>query len=310
MAETPNHGYNVPDPGASDWHEPLNENFEQYDTDVEIRGPDGERGDYDPKAGAKYLATDTGAVYLGDGSTWNALPTAGPSPSLAELTVEGESNGSVATVTNTSTADRTTHGLRGECNSPGPASFGVVRRSRASSGFTFGLGGFSDSPDGGGVYGFTDEGGVGVFARARGGGLGVFCEGDASVTGDLEVSGTKNFVQSVDTDDGPREVVYTAVESGTPHTEATGVARLEDGRAAVDLPDHFAMVTSDEDPLAVQVTPHARDPVRPQVVERSTHRIVVEDVEDPTRSYEVSYTVTGTREGFADRPVVRDPAEE
>ena len=37
MPQTPNHGYNVPNEGAQDWHVPLNDNFEQYDTDIEIR---------------------------------------------------------------------------------------------------------------------------------------------------------------------------------------------------------------------------------------------------------------------------------
>ncbi|MHB9287614.1 tail fiber domain-containing protein [Halobacteriales archaeon Cl-PHB] len=72
MPQTPNHGYNVPNEGAQDWHKPLNENFEAYDTDIEVRDTDGNTGTYTPKQGAKYLATDTGRVYEGDGSNWNA----------------------------------------------------------------------------------------------------------------------------------------------------------------------------------------------------------------------------------------------
>jgi hypothetical protein len=129
------------------------------------------------------------------------------------------------------------------------------------------------------------------------------------VEGDIESNGNKNFVQTVDTDDGQKEVVYTAAESGTAHTEQSGVAQLEDGRAVVELPDHFGMVTSDDDPLIVQVTPHASDPVRPQVTERSTDRIVIEDVAGDN-DYEVSYTVRGTRDGYEDKQVVRDPRAE
>ena len=70
MPETPNHSYNVPDEGASDWHEPLNENFRQYDTDIEIRDEAANRSEYQPVDGAKFLATDTGVVYVGDGSNW------------------------------------------------------------------------------------------------------------------------------------------------------------------------------------------------------------------------------------------------
>lgn len=45
------------------------------------------------------------------------------------------------------------------------------------------------------------------------------------------------------------------------------------------------------------------------MTERSTHRIVVEEFEGATGSYEVSYTVKGTREGYADEAVVREPTE-
>lgn len=73
MSETPNHEYNVPDAGTQDWHTPLNENFETLDTGVEIRDTDSNRSDYEPKDGAKFLATDTGTVYIGDGDDWNAM---------------------------------------------------------------------------------------------------------------------------------------------------------------------------------------------------------------------------------------------
>jgi hypothetical protein len=65
-----NHNYNTPSEGTTDWHIPLNENFNQLDVDVEIRGPEENKGDYDPIAGAKYEATDSGAVYYGNGDTW------------------------------------------------------------------------------------------------------------------------------------------------------------------------------------------------------------------------------------------------
>lgn len=74
MAETPNHGYNVPDAGTQDWHEPLNANFETFEVDIEIRdtgGPTEGDNDYDPTEGAKYLDTETGEVYLADGTTWS-----------------------------------------------------------------------------------------------------------------------------------------------------------------------------------------------------------------------------------------------
>jgi hypothetical protein len=70
MADTPNHEYNVPQQGTQDWHNPLNENFEAFEVDIELRGTESNLGNYTPTAGAKFLATDTGVVYTGNGTTW------------------------------------------------------------------------------------------------------------------------------------------------------------------------------------------------------------------------------------------------
>jgi hypothetical protein len=71
---TPNHGYNTPEAGTLDWHVPLNENFEKLDTKSEIRDSEANLGQYTPKNGAKFLATDTGRRYLGDGTEWSEAP--------------------------------------------------------------------------------------------------------------------------------------------------------------------------------------------------------------------------------------------
>jgi len=65
--------YTTPEKGTEDWHQPLNENFEALDTDVEIRDTDDNRSDYEPADGAKYFALDTGDIYLGDGSDWEHI---------------------------------------------------------------------------------------------------------------------------------------------------------------------------------------------------------------------------------------------
>jgi len=67
---TPNHEYNRPPRGTQDWGRLLNENFSRIDGDVEIRDTEANRDQYTPKPGAKYLATDTGQIYLGDGNNW------------------------------------------------------------------------------------------------------------------------------------------------------------------------------------------------------------------------------------------------
>jgi hypothetical protein len=82
MTETPNDTYKQPDKGSQDWHQPLNNNFEELDTDVEIRDTESNRSQYTPKAGAKFFATDTGAVFIGDSSDWNRLASSGASPAF------------------------------------------------------------------------------------------------------------------------------------------------------------------------------------------------------------------------------------
>jgi hypothetical protein len=223
MPDTPNHNYNAPELGQENWHTLLNENFEQHDTDIEIRGPESGRSEYEPKQGAKYLATDTGTVYMGDGNSWSE-----------EMVL-------------------------GVYNSDGNVSL-------------------------------TSAGG----------------SGKVSIEGNIEVSGTKHFVETVDTSHGAREVVYTASESPTPRTETSGVALLDDGRVKIDLPDHFAWVTSDKEPLLVQTTPFSAESGGLAIVERSLDSIVVEDM-DGTGDYEFSYTVKGTRAEMENQTVVRIP---
>ncbi|MEZ3168904.1 hypothetical protein ABNG02_16450 [Halorubrum ejinorense] len=70
MAKTPSHNYNMPSEGTLDWNIPLNDNFEQLDSDIEIRALEENKGEYEPKEGTKYEATDSGAVYYGNGTAW------------------------------------------------------------------------------------------------------------------------------------------------------------------------------------------------------------------------------------------------
>lgn len=65
--------YTTPSAGTLDWHVPLNENFEQLDRDIELRDQEANIDQYDPTAGAKFFATDSGAIYSGDGSNWTLV---------------------------------------------------------------------------------------------------------------------------------------------------------------------------------------------------------------------------------------------
>jgi len=85
---TVNHDYNTPEKGQTNWDVPLNENFKRLDADVEIRDSASNVENYDPKQGSKFLASDTGDVYIGDGTEWQSLGTIGERTSnLGGLTV-------------------------------------------------------------------------------------------------------------------------------------------------------------------------------------------------------------------------------
>ena len=379
MPQTPNHGYNVPNKGDQDWHEPLNENFEQYDSDIEVRDEDANKGNYEPKQGAKFLATDTETVYVGDGSNWTELSSTGRDPEVDELTCnntifadaincEGAAvNDFVKTPTLNKFGDNLGVGaenpatpldVRGRnnwdlANSDGDFRIGnddyrlsmgvslggagagnAAIRAKGGDSLKLGAGGSSGltvkenlirTPylkfktggairwgEGSNVIRYDDSSGQYTFRNDRTGLLYLVDPNttlftDLDITGDLYVDGNKNFVQSVDTDDGEKEVVYTSTEAPTARTEATGVAELEDGRAEIDLPEHFGWVTDDEEPIHVQTTPHSADSGGLAAVERSTERLVVEDLEGDG-DYEFAYTVKGTREGRADKQVVREPS--
>jgi hypothetical protein len=207
-----------------------------------------------------------------------------------------------------------TRGLVGRVDSPdGTGLEGQVRSSDAGSGEA--LLGFSEAKDGTAVRGQSVGSGntYGIKGEVSSSdGYGLYTPDDAKVDGtvevlgDIEVSGVKNFVQTVSSDAGPKQVKYTSVEAGEPQTEHSDVVNMEHGVAVIELPDHFGMVTSSEERITVQVTPYCDEPVRPQVTDRSTDRIVVKDFGDGPDEYEFAYTVKGIRHGFEDQDVVTD----
>lgn len=73
--QTDNHSLNKPAAGSTDWHIPLNSDRDKLEPAIEVRDTDGNKGSYTAHDGAKFLATDTGKVYLGDGSKWNQIGT-------------------------------------------------------------------------------------------------------------------------------------------------------------------------------------------------------------------------------------------
>jgi hypothetical protein len=83
---TTNHDLQRPEKGAQNWHVPLNENFSKIDSQVEIRDRRERINDYEPVEDAKFLATDTGEVFLGDGSAWQIIGNLSGTPGSVTAT--------------------------------------------------------------------------------------------------------------------------------------------------------------------------------------------------------------------------------
>lgn len=210
---------------------------------------------------------------------------------------------------NLSTGSGTQRGVRGEVSDTDSRAVEGLNTSDSGSD-AYGVWGESQSDDGKGVVGFvnnpdsTDES-YAIWGFNSGDGYAGYFTQDVYVGGDFQVVGAKSFAHPVETADGAKEIRYKAREAPVSQTEVTDVGRLVDGRAEIDLPEHFALVTSQQAPLKVQTTPHSADSDGLAVTERSPERIVVED-RSGSGSYEFTYTVTGVRDGHEDEAVVVD----
>jgi hypothetical protein len=93
---------------------------------------------------------------------------------------------------------------------------------------------------------------------------------------------------------------------------ARGIARTENGKATVSLPDHFALVTSEEAPLTVQLTAEGA-PALLYVVSKSRHTLEVKMKGDDYldfRDVTFNYFVQGVRDGFEDHIAIQDMSDQ
>lgn len=72
---TPNHDLDLYKQGTPDWTH--RDDMERLEIAVEVRDVDAALNDYEPHNGAKFFATDTGDIYIGDGTDWNYVATVG-----------------------------------------------------------------------------------------------------------------------------------------------------------------------------------------------------------------------------------------
>jgi len=189
-------------------------------------------------------------------------------------------------------------GVRGDSNS----SSGIYGNSNSGNGVTgfsnSGSGVAGNSSSGSGVAGNSSSG-SGVSATSSSGLAGNFV-GDVAVTGNFSASGTKNFVQAHPTDPS-REIVYVALEGGEAGTYVRGTGQLVNGKAVLELPEHFRLVT-DTQGLTIHLTARGAW-LQLYVVELDTAQIVVREAQGQSGTFD--YLIHGVRRGYEQHEVIR-----
>lgn len=124
--------------------------------------------------------------------------------------------------------------------------------------------------------------------------------GGVSIKGNLSVSGQKHFVQDHPTDP-TKEIVYVALEGGEAGTYIRGTGKLVDGKAVIELPEHFSLVTNQEG-LTIHLTPRG-EWLQLYVVELDTRQSVIREAQG--KSGEFDYLIHGVRNGHEHHEVIR-----
>ena len=114
-----------------------------------------------------------------------------------------------------------------------------------------------------------------------------------TVNRDLRVEGVKYFIQ-YDPTNPERGIAYAALEGPEAGTYIRGEAELVNGEAVIELPEHFALVTSEEG-LTVQLTPIG-EWLQLYVVELSPRRLVVREAQGKDGKF--FYLIQGVRKGY------------
>jgi hypothetical protein len=129
--------------------------------------------------------------------------------------------------------------------------------------------------------------------------------GGVSIKGNLSVSGQKHFVQDHPTDPA-KEIVYVALEGGEAGTYIRGTGKLVDGKAVIELPEHFSLVTNQEG-LTIHLTPRG-EWLQLYVVELDTRQSVIREAQG--KSGEFDYLIHGVRAGHEHHQVIRAKTQE
>jgi len=127
------------------------------------------------------------------------------------------------------------------------------------------------------------------------------------MSGNLQVYGTKAFVQPHPSD-STKEIVYTCMEAGEALTVVRGVASTINGKITITLPEHYSMVTSDEEAISVILSPEGK-PALLYVVSKSKQAVTIAVKQEDYEQFgdiQFSYQVTGVRDGFENIQPIQD----
>ena len=127
----------------------------------------------------------------------------------------------------------------------------------------------------------------------------VTINGNVHVNGNVTKTGVGELVRIKD---GERELEYSVSVGPEVGTYVRGTANLENGKAVIELPEHFAAVTSKEG-LTVQLT-LLDDCNGLRVVETGAKRIVVSELMGGSSNAKFYYLVQGIRNGQENHQVV------
>jgi len=135
----------------------------------------------------------------------------------------------------------------------------------------------------------------------------IYSNGFANIYGDLNVSGSKNFIHPHPTNES-KLIRYVAIESGEALTMARGTAKTVNGQVTIELPEHFSLVTNKTEPLTVILTPKGAPAVLYTKESNREKVLVAMKASDYSefRDVEFAYQITGIRDGFENQEVIID----
>lgn len=105
-------------------------------------------------------------------------------------------------------------------------------------------------------------------------------------------------------EDPDKRIVYACIEGPEAAAYARGTAQLINGRATIELPDHFRLVAAEEG-MTVILTPLSAQSKGLAATRKSLERIEVQEMFEGQGQYEFDWEVKSIRKGYESYEVIR-----